>query len=824
MKSIFFSLYIVLILLFFNYSFVIRGQTKELSDSHESEKEKPSYFSDKSPLAKSTFDTLRLDTSHNSYPKVLSFPMDIKLEPRKKTNQLVLKDVIYTGYYRLKIKAKNVDRPQNPVGYRLFINNEKVYYVSSSNGTVSDSDEYIDHGLHLLKKGESNFIYIRSVGEDSIQFNEFQLISPPHIYPEPEFTKGTSNSIKFIISEQSENLRVVAFNPLLSDAYIESGNIYKTGDDTSYTAEFIRLLDAKQYQYFIKVEDDNGYILRSDTTSTTQDASPPSDVNLDTLRTKWQEPVLVQLLWKHAKDSVSGVNYYNLIRSTDRGSEIVAKIMYDAVTEKVFYEDTLFNYNSNENYKYSIVAFDKAGNSKLSPAPQILPKILPPPKLSVDTSRTIVFIADSFHYVQCTDTTAVLPLEASYIKQNFTSTPKSVRYRVIRDSLINSGQKNFYSPWLDFPEQSDYNFDLTNGGSIIIENINNLPYRVSANFRDFENNESADSESLSIIPDCYPPKDIPSLSTEEIFYNDDMTQGWVRLRWGATEDDESGLDNYIVYRKKQYEPDSCFSKIADTGLDTFYVDEFDYQGKLVYRIGSVDKVDHVFDYTQTDHEIVVAAKTSPAVKWLNWERIVNGVRYTTRDFELLIIDLSNFNLDMYQQKVVQIDLKQNDQTKPLQSWNADTLGPEITVPIPLKEEGSFTVRVNMFLNNTINSLWAVSDTIIKTLQIPDSDLAATQLSTDENAFGNYPNPFNSGTRITFNLEAAGHVNVDIYNVQGRKVKTLVNAYREKGMHAAHWYGKDSFGNPVASGIYYFRVQLSSDDKTQQKLGKMLLIK
>ncbi len=85
---------------------------------------------------------------------------------------------------------------------------------------------------------------------------------------------------------------------------------------------------------------------------------------------------------------------------------------------------------------------------------------------------------------------------------------------------------------------------------------------------------------------------------------------------------------------------------------------------------------------------------------------------------------------------------------------------------------------------------------------------------------NYPNPFNPTTTIAYSLPEASHVRLDIYNVKGQLVKTLINGEMPAGMHSVVWDGRDSNNTAVASGVYFYRV--SCPKVTQTK--RMLLMK
>ncbi|MFH1891147.1 MAG: T9SS type A sorting domain-containing protein [Candidatus Zixiibacteriota bacterium] len=106
----------------------------------------------------------------------------------------------------------------------------------------------------------------------------------------------------------------------------------------------------------------------------------------------------------------------------------------------------------------------------------------------------------------------------------------------------------------------------------------------------------------------------------------------------------------------------------------------------------------------------------------------------------------------------------------------------------------------------------------------------TQLSTKATAAGlqpidyslaqNYPNPFNPTTVISYNLPSASHVRLSVYNLLGQNVRTLVDGESTAGAHREIWDATDDGGNPVASGVYFYR--LETTDFTQTK--KMLLAK
>jgi hypothetical protein len=71
----------------------------------------------------------------------------------------------------------------------------------------------------------------------------------------------------------------------------------------------------------------------------------------------------------------------------------------------------------------------------------------------------------------------------------------------------------------------------------------------------------------------------------------------------------------------------------------------------------------------------------------------------------------------------------------------------------------------------------------------------------------YPNPFRAATRIDYSLPASTPVELAIYDVNGRVVRTLVSVERQPaGVYQVEWDGRNQAGLPVASGMYFYRLQ------------------
>ncbi len=80
---------------------------------------------------------------------------------------------------------------------------------------------------------------------------------------------------------------------------------------------------------------------------------------------------------------------------------------------------------------------------------------------------------------------------------------------------------------------------------------------------------------------------------------------------------------------------------------------------------------------------------------------------------------------------------------------------------------------------------------------------------------NYPNPFNPTTTISFNLPEPGKVKLEIYNIKGQKVKTLLNSTTVPGAYKCIWNGKDEMGKSVSSGQYVIKLQQSGNETAKK---------
>ncbi len=128
-----------------------------------------------------------------------------------------------------------------------------------------------------------------------------------------------------------------------------------------------------------------------------------------------------------------------------------------------------------------------------------------------------------------------------------------------------------------------------------------------------------------------------------------------------------------------------------------------------------------------------------------------------------------------------------------------------------------TIFVNRIENNFLLKAGVYCDLIDLSYFVPTSSEEVVPVSLSAN---NYPNPFNPETTISYNLPQAGTVKVEVYNLRGQLVKTLINEEQSAGKQQIVWRGNNNRGKQVSSGVYLYKIKSEKAVLT----GKMILMK
>ena len=89
-----------------------------------------------------------------------------------------------------------------------------------------------------------------------------------------------------------------------------------------------------------------------------------------------------------------------------------------------------------------------------------------------------------------------------------------------------------------------------------------------------------------------------------------------------------------------------------------------------------------------------------------------------------------------------------------------------------------------------------------------------------NLHQNYPNPFNPTTLIRYDLPVNEHVSINIYDLTGKRVKSLVNTNQDAGYRSIYWNATNDLSQPVSAGMYIYTIQAGEFRQTK----KMVLLK
>jgi hypothetical protein len=154
----------------------------------------------------------------------------------------------------------------------------------------------------------------------------------------------------------------------------------------------------------------------------------------------------------------------------------------------------------------------------------------------------------------------------------------------------------------------------------------------------------------------------------------------------------------------------------------------------------------------------------------------------------------------------------------------------------LSEPGKLLILHDAITGNTIDMTTQTSWRIENPGQMPDGRFSIFRGNTEAvksaieanlspipmtlRLYQNYPNPFNPKTRLSYDVPTSGQVTIEIFNILGQRVNTLLDKYQESGSYQVIWDGRDSRARQVATGIYFARLSSSPYSSTI----KMSLVK
>ncbi|MGH7598845.1 MAG: T9SS type A sorting domain-containing protein, partial [bacterium] len=110
-------------------------------------------------------------------------------------------------------------------------------------------------------------------------------------------------------------------------------------------------------------------------------------------------------------------------------------------------------------------------------------------------------------------------------------------------------------------------------------------------------------------------------------------------------------------------------------------------------------------------------------------------------------------------------------------------------------------------NQTRDEVWYHLLTLGGAAKASSDQAAALKNEEDFEGVQVYPNPFNPNTSFRFKVHTNGPVKLQIFNLNGQLVKTLVDGELPQGVHQKRWNGRSQNGYTAASGVYWYRLQV-----------------
>ena len=130
--------------------------------------------------------------------------------------------------------------------------------------------------------------------------------------------------------------------------------------------------------------------------------------------------------------------------------------------------------------------------------------------------------------------------------------------------------------------------------------------------------------------------------------------------------------------------------------------------------------------------------------------------------------------------------------------------------------GDWTVFATDGVDTTLSSdVWNISLDASGVLSV-DGEILPTVFALHQN----YPNPFNPITTLRYDLPEQSMVNIIIYDLLGRQVRTLINQTQDAGFKSVIWNATNDHGKPVSAGVYLYQIQAGEFVQTK----KMVLLK
>ena len=239
-------------------------------------------------------------------------------------------------------------------------------------------------------------------------------------------------------------------------------------------------------------------------------------------------------------------------------------------------------------------------------------------------------------------------------------------------------------------------------------------------------------------------------------------------------------------------------------------DGFPIEGAKGYIVNVPQARDIVFSGVKWTDQTHVAAAPQVTPSDQTWAFVVNGYLGGTQRFEGYLVTIRNTRTNTTMKTHVRGNYF-TAATADLNYRGVVEVGDRLELTVT-DTHGNIASERFHFTLDPMNLANAVLNVTLDGIGTPKQNLLLQ----------NYPNPFNPETWIPYRLSEVGQVSISIYDTKGTRIRTLSLGYQSVGFYqdqerAAYWDGRNDFGEPVASGVYFYQLVTSSFQQTRRML-------
>jgi mannan endo-1,4-beta-mannosidase len=139
-------------------------------------------------------------------------------------------------------------------------------------------------------------------------------------------------------------------------------------------------------------------------------------------------------------------------------------------------------------------------------------------------------------------------------------------------------------------------------------------------------------------------------------------------------------------------------------------------------------------------------------------------------------------------------------------------------------DGTFETLYDWGLEVALTNQYSIQNTSVRPISIAAISDRSPVYPAGFELEQNYPNPFNASTQIEYEIFFPAEVTLTIYDITGKKVKTLVEQWASSGTQSVIWNGMNDLGFTVSSGAYIYQLTVKKDDQVIKKSNKLILLK